>query len=157
MRTTKLNSSIIIGIIALAMLVNWVKPEGEILAKIVPESWVEGPFNPATENPDFFADAIAGNILYANNGTDLVTYWDEQEQRYFTYNQSNNQMLNQVVFNIDLADENNPYAEYVANNTTERRVKTVMSGGKVAIVVNGQYASIEQLQGMLAEKRLAKR
>ncbi len=41
------------------------------------------------------------DLLYADNGTNLVTFWDEDLKIYRTYDQDRNVFLSKVVFNIE--------------------------------------------------------
>ena len=52
-----------------------------------------GPFNQR--------DNVVPSLLYANNHTDYVTYWDEVSQSYQTYDQDNNILLAQAVFETE--------------------------------------------------------
>ena len=95
MKTVQLNSVVIMALIPILIA----------LANMVPEKWVDGPFNHKVDTSDFFNDAdIVSNTLYANNDTGLVTYWDDDISTYRTYDQINNKHLDKVVFNVDTGD-----------------------------------------------------
>ncbi len=59
---------------------------------------LDGPFNQNGE--------MVPGLLYANNDTDCVTYWDDATNSYRTYNQSKNIYLNTVAFNPDDIETN---------------------------------------------------
>lgn len=62
---------------------------------------IDGPFNHSFEN-GFFSDLdMVPELLYANNDSGLVTYWDEETQSYRTYNQTTNTHLAKTVFTRD--------------------------------------------------------
>jgi hypothetical protein len=59
-------------------------------------SLIDGPFN---KNEIFVPQ-----LLYANNESNLVTFWDEDLQTYRTYDQQLNLFLNTAIFNIDKSE-----------------------------------------------------
>lgn len=60
---------------------------------------LDGPFNKNGK--------ITPSLLFADNGTELVTFWDEDMKRYRTLDQGKNIFLSKPVFEYD---------EYVKNN-----------------------------------------
>lgn len=96
MKTVQLNSLTIIALIPVLIA----------MINIVPEKWIDGPFNHKVDPGNFFNDAdIVPNTMYANNGSGLVTYWDEDIENYRTWDQINNRHMDKVVFNIDSPGE----------------------------------------------------
>ena len=44
---------------------------------------------------------IVPELLYANNGSDYITYWDDETRSYRTYDQRNNVFLETVAYSKD--------------------------------------------------------
>jgi hypothetical protein len=57
---------------------------------------LDGPFNQGKN--------MVPELLYANNGSDFVTYWDEESKSYKTYDQTKNELLAQAVFELEEED-----------------------------------------------------
>jgi hypothetical protein len=62
---------------------------------------IDGPLNHSFENGFFVELYKVPELLYANNDSGLVTYWDEDTQSYKTYNQNTNTSLAQAVYTRD--------------------------------------------------------
>ncbi len=60
--------------------------------------FLDGPFN---QN-----GTMVPGLLYANNETNCVTYWDDATNSYRTYNQSKNIYQNTVAFNLEEIETN---------------------------------------------------
>lgn len=58
---------------------------------------LEGPFNQGKN--------IVPSLLYANNDSDYVTYWDDDAQAYRTYDQENNVMLAEALYEYESNDQ----------------------------------------------------
>lgn len=70
-----------------------------MLSEKLPDSWLDGPFNHDISG-DFFDDkTIVPNTLYYNNNTNYYTIWDDDLQKYITYDRRGNFPLETVVFN----------------------------------------------------------
>lgn len=89
MQTTRLNS------VAFLLLI----PLLTMLCEKMPDSWLDGPFNHNISG-DFFDDKnVVPNTLYYNNNTNYYTIWDEDQEKYVTYDRRGNFPLQTVVFN----------------------------------------------------------
>lgn len=62
---------------------------------------MDGPFNQGR--------GAVPSLLYANNGSDYVTYWDEESGSYRTYDQRENRFLAEVVFETESEEASQNY------------------------------------------------
>jgi hypothetical protein len=61
---------------------------------------LDGPFNQGKN--------MVPGLLYANNDSDFVTYWDEDSKSYRTYDQTKNELLAQAIFELEPDDQGSP-------------------------------------------------
>jgi len=63
----------------------------------------------------FRADGRVPELLYANNGTDYVTFWDDETNAYRTYDQKNNVFVSKTLFAISNARKANSSGMYASS------------------------------------------
>jgi hypothetical protein len=69
---------------------------------------LDGPFNKNNE--------MVPPLLFADNGTNLVTFWDEDLKKYKTYDQEDKTFLGQAVFYLDESDKDGSRNYIIAGN-----------------------------------------
>jgi hypothetical protein len=100
---------------------------------------IDGPFSHSIENCFFDELVMVPELLYANNDSGLVTYWDEDTQSYKTYNQNSNTFLAQAVYTRDRYD--NSASCLIAS--VDPRVQMV--GNKVMVRSDVMNAELDRL------------
>jgi len=104
---------------------------------------LDGPFNHSVEN-SFFSDRdMVPELLYANNDSGIVTYWDEETQSYRSYNQNNNRYLSKAVYTKDELEISPTGNIMVASASSIPRVQMV--GNKVMVRSDIMNAELKRL------------
>lgn len=83
----------------------------------------DGPFN---------ADGtMVPELLYANNGTDYVTFWDDEMNAYRTYDQKNNAFVSEPLYTVKDARKADPTRSFNGSRNRARSQNYLVAGAVV--------------------------
>jgi len=104
---------------------------------------LDGPFNHSIEKGSFDDLDMVPELLYANNDSGLVTYWDEETQSYRSYDQNNNRYLANAVYTKDDYEISTTGSIMIASASRGPRVQ--MDGNKVMVRSDIMNAELNRL------------